>query len=46
MVVDVQDEAGLLDVKGERTVGVGDWQRDDLQGEYHGSSATVKFLHN
>jgi hypothetical protein len=42
MVVDVSGKAGLLDVKGECSVDVGDWQRDDLQGEHHRSWATVK----
>jgi hypothetical protein len=44
MVVDVQSEAGLLDVKGERTVDVGDRQRDDLQGEHHGSPACAQLF--
>src|SRR5262249_57087634 len=35
-VVDVEREAGLLGVKGERTVDVSDRQRDDLQGQHHG----------
>src|SRR5262249_15836704 len=36
-VVDVQGEAGPLGVKRERTVDIGDRQRDDLQGEHHAS---------
>src|SRR5207247_2187542 len=36
-VVDVEGEAGLLSVKRERTVDIGDRQRDDLQGEHHAS---------
>jgi len=38
MVVDVEDEAGLRGVKGERTVDVGDRQPDDFQGEHVYSS--------
>src|SRR5262245_8428732 len=36
-VVDVENEAGLLSVKRERTVDIGHGQRDDLQGEHHAS---------
>jgi hypothetical protein len=33
-VVDVEVEAGLLGIEGERTVDVGDWERDNLELEH------------